>query len=130
MVHPTMYAGILAQKMQEHNSSAYLINTGWIAGPYGIGHRIPLKDNRLAVDAILDGSIDDGGFDILPVFNLQIPRQVKGVEDKTLNPRQLWADKNAYDAALRKLGGMFVENFKLFTDTPIGRKLVGAGPQL
>ena len=58
MVHPTMYAEILAQKMQEHHSSAYLINTGWIAGPYGVGYRIPLKDNRLAVDAILDGSID------------------------------------------------------------------------
>ncbi len=55
MVHPTLYADILAKKMEEHNSTAYLINTGWIAGPYGVGYRIPLKDNRLAVDAILDG---------------------------------------------------------------------------
>ena len=117
MVHPTMYAEILAKKMQEHQTTAYLINTGWIAGPYGVGHRISLKDNRLAVDAILDGSIDHSGFEILPVFNLQIPKHVNGVDDKTLNPRHLWADPNAYDAALRKLGGMFIENFKLFTDT-------------
>ena len=130
MVHPTMYAEILAKKMQEHDSCAYLINTGWITGPYGVGYRIPLKDNRLAVDAILDGSIDKSGFDILPVFNLQIPKHVNGVDDKTLDPRHLWADKNAYDAALRKLGGMFIENFKLFSDTPNGRNLINAGPQL
>ena len=130
MVHPTQYAEILAKKMQEHHASAYLLNTGWIAGPYGVGYRIPLKDNRLAVDAILDGSIDEHGFDLLPVFNLQIPKHINGVEDKTLNPRHLWADKNAYDSSLRKLGGMFIENFKLFTDTPNGQVLVKAGPQV
>ena len=130
MVHPTMYADILAKKMQEHNSSAYLVNTGWVAGPYGVGYRIPLKDNRLAIDAILDGSIDKGDFDTLPVFNLQIPKHINGVDDKILNPRHLWADKNAYDASLRKLGGLFIENFKLFMDTPNGRNLIKAGPQL
>jgi len=130
MVHPTMYAEILAKKMEEHHSSAYLLNTGWIAGPYGVGYRIPLKDNRLSVDAILDGSIDKDGYETLPVFNLQIPKHVNGMDDKKLNPRQLWADKGAYDASLRKLGGMFVENFKLFTDTPNGRTLVNAGPHV
>ena len=130
MVHPMTYAEILANKMQEHNSCAYLLNTGWIKGPYGVGHRISLKDNRLAVDAILDGSIDSSGFETFPVFNLQIPKHIHGVDDKTLNPRDLWADKNAYDASLRKLGGLFIENFKLFTDTPNGRNLVNAGPQL
>jgi phosphoenolpyruvate carboxykinase (ATP) len=130
MVHPTMYAEILARKMQEHHSSAYLLNTGWIRGPYGVGNRIPLKDNRWAVDAILDGSIDEGGYETLPVFNLQIPKHINGIDDATLNPRHLWADKNAYDAVLRKLGGMFIENFKLFTDTPNGRNLINAGPQL
>ena len=131
MAHPTLYADILAKKMQEHNSCAYLLNTGWIAGPYGAGgYRIPLKGDRLIVDAILDGSIDDSGFETLPVFNLQIPKHINGVDDKILNPRNLWADKNAYDASLRKLGGMFIENFKLFTDTPNGRNLVKAGPQI
>jgi phosphoenolpyruvate carboxykinase (ATP) len=130
MVHPTVYAEILAQKMQEHQSSAYLLNTGWIAGPYGIGYRIPLKDNRLAIDAILDGSIDRDGYDVLPVFNFHVPKHVNGVDDKTLNPRNLWADKTAYDTSLRKIGEMFAANFKLFTDTPIGRGLINAGPQL
>ncbi|MBF0504647.1 MAG: phosphoenolpyruvate carboxykinase (ATP) [Candidatus Omnitrophica bacterium] len=130
MVHPTLYAQILAQKMQEHRSSAYLINTGWISGSYGVGYRIPLKDNRLAVDAILDGRLDKSEFETLPVFNLQIPKHINGVDDKTLNPRNLWKDKNAYDATARKLGGLFIDNFKLFTDTPIGKGLVSAGPQV
>jgi phosphoenolpyruvate carboxykinase (ATP) len=130
LVHPCRYAEILAKKMDEHGSCAYLVNTGWVAGPYGVGHRIPLKDNRSIVDAILDGTIDDSGFEMLPVFNLQVPRQVRGVDPAYLNPRNSWADKAAYDAALRKLGEMFIANFKLFTDTPLGRDLVSAGPQL
>ncbi|MDE2028206.1 MAG: phosphoenolpyruvate carboxykinase (ATP) [Candidatus Omnitrophica bacterium] len=130
MLHPVKYAEILAQKMREHGSSAYLINTGWVAGPYSVGHRIALKDNRLAVDAILDGSIDQGGFDTLAVFNLQIPRQINGVDGQTLNPRRLWADGKAYDASLRKLAALFVENFKIFTDTPLGLKLADAGPRI
>jgi len=140
MLHPIIYAEILARKMQEHQASAYLLNTGWISGPYGIGNRIPLKDNRLAIDAILDGGIDESGFETLPVFNLQIPRHINGVDDKTLNPRNLWADQVAYDASLRKLGGMFIENFKIFTSNSNGQSscrtfavahdLISAGPQL
>ena len=129
-VHPTKYAEILAKKMEEHQASAYLLNTGWIAGPYGVGYRIPLKDNRLSIDAILDGSLDRQEFETLQPFNLQIPKAVNGMDAKILNPRNLWADKNAYDAAARKLAAMFIANFQLFTDTPKGQALVAAGPQL
>ncbi len=130
LLHPARYAEILARKMEEHQAAAYLINTGWIAGPYGVGRRIPLQDNRRAVDAILDGSIDRAGFDLLPVFNVQVPRQVNGVEEQSLNPRNLWADPDAYDLALRRLGKLFAANFKLFEDAPIARQLAGAGPQV
>jgi phosphoenolpyruvate carboxykinase (ATP) len=129
-VHPTIYAEILARKIQEHNSSAYLLNTGWIGGPYGVGSRIPLKDNRLSVDAILDGSLDKGEFETLPVFNLQIPKAVKGMDSNILNPRNSWADKNSYDLMACKLATMFIENFKLFADTDKGKALVNAGPQV
>ncbi len=130
MVHPMKYAEILAQKMDEHNASAYLINTGWIAGAYGVGHRIPLKDNRLSVDAILDGSLDKAEFETLPIFNLQIPKAINGMDSKILNPRNLWADKNAYDQTARKLASLFIENFKLYTDAPQAKALVVAGPQI
>ena len=130
MVHPTKYARILAEKMDKHGSSAYLINTGWIAGPYGVGYRIPLKDNRSVIDAIFDGSLDQGAFETLPVFNLRVPKTVAGVDAKMLNPRNLWADKEAYDLQAARLAQMFINNFKLFTDTPEGKALVAAGPQL
>ena len=130
LLHPTKYAEILAKKMQEHNSSAYLLNTGWVAGKYGVGYRIPLKDNRAAVDAILDGSLDSGEFETMPVFDLQIPKAVNGVDAKNLNPRNSWVDKDAYDQALLELGAMFIGNFKNFTDTPIGHSLTRVGPQL
>lgn len=129
-VHPTKYADILAQKIEEHHASVYLLNTGWIAGPYGTGYRIPLKDNRLAIDAILDGSLDQGSFDILPIFNLQIPRAISGVDAKILNPRNMWEDKVAYDAQTLKLASMFISNFKNFTDTDKGKALVAAGPHI
>lgn len=129
-VHPTIYARILAQKMEEHGSSAYLINTGWIGGPYGVGNRISLKDNRLVIDAIFDGSLDKGEFETLPVFNLRVPKFIKDVDSKILNPRNLWADKNAYDEAARKLAGMFIANFKIFTDIPEGKALEVAGPRV
>ncbi len=129
-VHPTQYAEILAKKIEEHGASAYLLNTGWIGGAYGVGRRIPLIDNRLSIDAILDGSLDKGPFDILPIFNLQIPRAVKGMDANKLNPRHLWADKAAYDLQAARLAQMFINNFKIFTDTAQGRALLSAGPQL
>jgi phosphoenolpyruvate carboxykinase (ATP) len=89
-----------------------------------------LKENRLAVDAILDGTIGDAGYETFPVFNLRIPKSFKGADVKLLNPRNAWADKEAYDRILQELGAMFVENFKNFTDTPIGKSLLNAGPQL
>ncbi len=130
MVHPTKYARILAEKMDKHGSSAYLVNTGWVAGPYGVGYRIPLRGNRLIIDAIFDGSLDQGAFETLPVFNLRVPKAVAGVDAKMLNPRNLWVDKEAYDLQAARLAQMFINNFKLFTDTPEGKALVAAGPQL
>jgi phosphoenolpyruvate carboxykinase (ATP) len=130
LVHPTQYAQILAQKMKEHHASAYLLNTGWIGGPYGIGQRISINDNRLSVDAILDGSLDQAEFETLGIFNLQIPKSVKGMDSRILNPRNLWADPKAYDQKERQLAGMFAENFKLFSDTLHGKALVQSGPQI
>lgn len=130
LLHPTIYAEILAKKMKQHQSSAYLLNTGWVNGKYGVGTRIPLKINRLSIDAILDGSIGDSGFETMPVFNLQIPKGLKGVDAGILNPRNTWTNKEQYDQALHQLGGMFVNNFKNFADSSIGKSLINSGPQI
>ena len=129
LLHPSRYADILAQKIKIHGTRVYLINTGWIGGQYGVGKRIPLSYNRLCIDAILDGSIDDSGFETLPFFGLMIPNAVKGMEIHLLNPRNLWSDKDSYDQTARKLAGMFTANFKQFAQSPQGMELVAAGPQ-
>lgn len=130
LVHPTLYGKILGEKMEEHGSQAYLINTGWVAGPYGTGYRIPLKENRAAIDAIFAGELDTAEYETMPVFNLQIPKSISGFNTDLLNPRNSWPDREAYDRQLEKLARMFQENFRNFTDTPEGKALEAAGPQL
>lgn len=130
MLHPTKYAEILGRKMDEHGSIIYLLNTGWVGGKYGVGSRISLEGNRRTIDAILDGSLDRARFTVLPIFNLQIPTQVNGVDPQILTPRNLWKDKADYDLTARKLAEMFIANFKKFEDTSKGKSLVAAGPQL
>jgi len=130
LVHPTKYAEILAKKMDEYGSSAYLINTGWVGGKYGVGHRIPLVDNRKTIDAIFDGSLANEEYETMPIFNLKIPKSVKDIDAKILNPRNDWDNKDEYDKTAKNLAQMFIDNFKKFTDNEQGRALEAAGPQL
>lgn len=130
LLHPTVYAKELIKKMDEHNSTAWLVNTGWIGGPYGIGKRIDIKPTRAIINAILNGSLLETEFDELPIFGLNIPREVQGVDVSILNPRNLWKDKDAYDKQARTLAQKFIDNFVTYTDTEEGKRLVQAGPKL
>ncbi|MGE4170671.1 MAG: phosphoenolpyruvate carboxykinase (ATP) [Candidatus Margulisiibacteriota bacterium] len=130
-VHPTKYAEILGQKMDEHGSVAYLVNTGWSGGSYGTGSRMSLKYTRAIIDAILDGSLEQGEFEVFPIFNFQIPKAVAHVDAAVLNPKNTWADKAAYEATAKKLAQQFVTNFKKFTDNEEGKRLEAAAqPQV
>jgi phosphoenolpyruvate carboxykinase (ATP) len=129
-LHPTKYAEILGKKMDQHGSRAYLVNTGWSGGSYGVGKRMDLKITRAIITAILNGSILKSETEVLPVFGLHVPKSVPGVDAELLFPRNTWRDAAAYDATARKLAGMFVEAFKTFTDTTEGRRLEQFGPQL
>jgi phosphoenolpyruvate carboxykinase (ATP) len=89
-----------------------------------------LPATRRIIDAILSHEILKCNFVSMPVFHMDIPTELAGVDSAILNPRNTWTDKNAYDAALAKLGKMFVDNFTRFADMPEGKALVKAGPQL
>jgi phosphoenolpyruvate carboxykinase (ATP) len=130
LLHPTVYARELVKKMEQHKSIAYLVNTGWVGGAYGTGKRIDLPATRAIINSILDGSIEKAEFEVMPVFNLQIPKALKGVESKFLNPRNSWPNPADWDVAARDLGQKFVKNFENFTDNEAGKKLVAAGPKL
>ncbi len=128
-LHPTKYAKMLAERMDAHDAHVWLINTGWVAGPYGTGYRINLPYTRAMVSAALDGTLKEVEYTTLGVFNLQIPTSCPGVPTELLNPRNSWADKEAYDAQAQKLAKLFVENFKQFEDKA-DEDLLAAGPVL
>src|ERR1035437_1379819 len=130
MLHPTAYATELAKKMDEHGSSAYLVNTGWIGGPYGVGNRIDIPSTRAIIDAILDGSLENAEYEELPVFQLMIPKHVHNVKSSLLNPRNLWDDPEKWDTAALNLAKKFIDNFNNFTDTDEGKRLIAAGPKV
>jgi phosphoenolpyruvate carboxykinase (ATP) len=128
LLHPTVYARELAKKMKQHGSTAYLVNTGWTGGPYGVGHRIDIKPTRGIITAILDGSIEKAEFETMPVFNLMIPKKLEGVDTHILNPSNTWPNKDDYMKQARMLADKFIANFLTFTDNDEGKRLVAAGP--
>lgn len=128
-LHPTVYAKELARKMEEYGSTAYLVNTGWTGGPYGVGNRIDILSTRNIIKAILNGSIEDAYFKELPTFGLQIPDKVEGVDSEILNPRNTWKYESAYIKQAQMLADKFIKNFQNFTDTDEGKRLVSAGPK-
>lgn len=130
LLHPTKYADELLKRMEQNNSEAYLVNTGWIGGPYGVGKRIDLPTTRKIVDAILDGSLDQAEYETIPYFNLAVPKALDGIDSKIFNPRNLWDDPKEWDKAARNLAEKFIKNFESFTDNDEGKRLVAAGPQL
>jgi len=130
-LHPTVYAKLLGEKIDEHNVNVYLVNTGWTGGPYGRGKRMSIKDTRACIDGILNGSINNAEFDTLPIFNLRIPKTLDGVEDNTvLNPRETWENKEEYDTMMMKLVEMFRKNFHRYDGNGDEFDFASAGPQL
>jgi len=113
-LHPTRYADLLQKKLEKHGSTAYLVNSGWSGGPYGVGERMSIKTTRACIDAIMNGSINDAEFKTDPVFGFEVPVALEGVEGGVLNPRSTWADPKEYEKAEAKLAGMFIENFKKY----------------
>lgn len=131
LLHPTQYANELIKRMEQNGSEAYLVNTGWIGGAYGKGgKRIDLLSTRAIIDAILEGSLDNAEYEELPIFGLNIPKEVNGVDSNLLNPRNLWTEANQWDKAATSLGEKFINNFTSFTDNEEGARLVNAGPKI
>ncbi|WP_456486015.1 phosphoenolpyruvate carboxykinase (ATP) [Hydrogenimonas sp.] len=127
-LHPTVYAELLGKKIDEHEVNVYLVNTGWTGGPYGVGHRMSIKDTRGCINGILSGAINKSEFETLPVFNLQIPKTLEGVNTDVLNPMNTWEDKEAYLETLKKLGSMFQKNFHRYDDAANTAQIAQAGP--
>merc|ERR1719437_218911 len=122
--HPYVYAEMLAAKLDKVGASAYLVNTGWVGGPYGVGDRCSLKYTRQLIDAIHDGtlaSLPDSEWEEMAIFGLKIPKKgVKDVPSHILRPQDAWlqAGKSADDfrKTAENLASLFQNNFKEFAD--------------
>merc|ERR1712072_1499820 len=71
--HPYAYAEMLAAKIEKFDCPCYLVNTGWVKGPYGTGNRMSLTWTRQIIDAIHDGSLENMEWENTRIFNLAIP---------------------------------------------------------
>ena len=125
--HPPVYAEQLAEKMQEHGSQAWLVNTGWSGGGYGVGERMSLSHTRGIIDAIHDGSLAKAPTEKDPIFGLDVPTECDHAPNEILIPRGTWDDPAAYDAAAGKLAAQFAENFQKYADKA-GAEIAAAGP--
>jgi phosphoenolpyruvate carboxykinase (ATP) len=121
------YAEMLGRRIEEHGSSAWLVNTGWTGGPYGVGRRFDITHTRLMVEAAISGKLNDVPTRRHRIFNLEMPVSCPGVPDEILDPQSMWPDKEQYEVQARDLAAMFAENFERFKDS-VPAEITKAGP--
>jgi phosphoenolpyruvate carboxykinase (ATP) len=114
--HPSVYGSLLKERIAKGGVDCWLVNTGWTGGQYGVGSRMPIKVTRALLNAALDGSLNGAEFRTDPNFGFKVPVSVPGVDPEILDPRQTWADPDAFDAAAERLVDLFVSNFDAFAD--------------
>ena len=125
-LHPTKYGEELVKKMEANGAKAYLVNTGW----NGTGKRITIKDTRGIIDAILSGDILKAETKKIPMFNLEVPTALPGVDTNILDPRNTYADASEWETKAKDLASRFIKNFVKYTGNDAGKALVEAGPKL
>jgi phosphoenolpyruvate carboxykinase (ATP) len=129
MVHkPWFYADLLKRKIERYKVRCWLLNTGWVGGPYRVGKRISIKHTRALLNAALDGRLNDVPYRKDPVFGFDVPKTAPDVPEKVLDPASSWPDRAAYDDKYRQLASRFIENFKKFSEGA-PREVLEAGPK-
>ncbi len=113
-LHPRRYAELFQQKIEEHKSNVFLVNTGWTGGAYGTGERMSIDKTRACIRAILEGHIHDATFLKDDIFGFDIPESLPGVEKELCVPRLAWSDKKQYQEQAETLAKMFQDNFEQY----------------
>jgi phosphoenolpyruvate carboxykinase (ATP) len=110
--NPDVYASMLGEKMTQHGTDVYLINTGWSGGPFGVGARMDIRLTRELVQAALSGKLREAECEEDPIFHLRVPRACPGVDDsKVLRPENTWPDPSQFEDRARKLASEFSAHF-------------------
>ena len=117
---PSVYAELLAHRMDAHQARCILLNTGWSGGPHGVGERMSITHTRALLNAALNGDLDTMDTVKLPILGLRVPVSCPGVPDEVLNPRNTWSDPDAYDEAATRLRDLFRQNYQEKDYTSLG----------
>jgi len=127
--HPYKYAELLKNKIERYGARCWLVNTGWVGGPYGVGKRISIRYTRALLNAALNGELDDVKYKKDPVFGFEMPTECPDVPSDVLDPSTSWSDKKEYDRRYKDLAMRFIQNFGKFEDqTP--KEVMDAGPKI
>ncbi len=130
MVHtPAFYANLLRQKIERYGVSCWLVNTGWVGGPYGVGKRISIRHTRNLLNAALNGLLDNVEYYPDPVFGFQVPKTCPEVPENVLYPAQAWHNQDDYWKKYRALASRFIDNFHKFDDM-VTDDVKQAGPKI
>jgi phosphoenolpyruvate carboxykinase (ATP) len=125
--HPSKYAALLKRKIERYGVNTWLLNTGWVGGPYGVGKRISIAFTRAMLNAALSGLLLKSDFKKDPVFGFEVPTSCEGVPPEVLDPSSAWANKKEYREKYKQLATRFIDNFRKFApDCP--PEVVDAGP--
>jgi phosphoenolpyruvate carboxykinase (ATP) len=114
--HPYRYAELLKRKIERYGVKCWLVNTGWVGGPYGVGKRISIRHTRALLNAALNGRLDDVQYMKDPIFGFEVPMACPDVPADVLSPSSSWGDKKEYDRRYKDLAMRFKENFAKFAD--------------
>jgi phosphoenolpyruvate carboxykinase (ATP) len=126
--HPAKYAELLAANMKKYGSKAWLVNTGWSGGKYGVGKRLSIKYTRAIIDGIHSGALSKSGKETDPIFGFAIPTSCPDVPAEILNPKKLWSDGAEYDKTAKHLAELFKKNFAKYEEHS-SKAIVEAGPR-
>ncbi|MBX2990685.1 MAG: phosphoenolpyruvate carboxykinase (ATP) [Bacteroidetes bacterium] len=126
--HPYFYADLLKRKILRHGVNCWLVNTGWIGGPYGIGKRISIKYTRALLNSALSGELLNVEYKTDPIFGFQVPQRCGDVPVSVLNPGDSWSNKDDYMRRYKDLASRFIENFKKF-ESGCPPEVIAAGPR-
>jgi phosphoenolpyruvate carboxykinase (ATP) len=125
---PAFYADLLKRKIVRYGVDCWLVNTGWVGGPYGVGKRISIRYTRDLLNSALNGELKDVEYYTDPIFGFQVPKHCPGIPDNVLNPSTAWSSEDAYMKRYRSLAARFIDNFKKFAEN-CSIEVVNSGPK-
>lgn len=126
--HPAYYAELLKENIKKYNVNTWLLNTGLVGGPSGIGSRIKIAHSRAILTSVLEGKLDQVEYHVDPWFGFEIPQSCPGVPVEILNPAESWSDIDSYEKTIQNLVSQFKNNMKKYEkSTP--QEVLLAGPK-